>query len=345
VVRLGIDAGSFARDRRGMGRVARAIAHAAVADPEIDATFLLQRAGDECALRAAIAGREITVRPAASAARAGAYDVVWLPWNGMRFAARAPVLLTIHDAFAFTCAPRGFIARSREQRPIRRGARHAARIVTVSGWSRDEIARELGVEPARIEVVHNAPDPMFFPDPSDVIMDGERYVLLVGVREPRKNARVVIEACARAFSNPADLLAIVGAVAPDDRRRLAGSGVRHLLLGDVDDRQLRALYRNARAVAVPSLAEGFGLVAVEAMACGAATLAADAAALPEATKGGALLLDPKDAGAWREAIDRTLHDDAFAAALAARGAERFDASARAAPAQDYLRLLRGVAGS
>jgi glycosyltransferase involved in cell wall biosynthesis len=76
-----------------------------------------------------------------------------------------------------------------------------------------------------------------------------------------------------------------------------------------DDAQLRTLYRCARAVAVPSLAEGFGLVVAEAQACGAAVVAADAGAVREAGGDAALLVDPLHVGGWSAALTDVVYDD------------------------------------
>ncbi len=90
-------------------------------------------------------------------------------------------------------------------------------------------------------------------------------------------------------------------------------------LGRVDDRTLHALYAGAACLAIPSLDEGFGLPAVEAMAVGCPVVAARAGALPEVCGDAAVLVDPLDAGAiaagLEEAIART--DE-----LRARGCER-----------------------
>src|ERR1700722_12953608 len=152
-MRVAIDAGNFARDRRGMGRIARTIANGLLDAGDVAATFLVERARDEAGVREAFAGRSIEVRAAATARAADAYDVVWFPWNGVRYDAAAPVLLTLNDVFAFTDAHPERIAREREQAPVRRGAERAERIVTISQWSKGEIARVLGVDPQRITVI------------------------------------------------------------------------------------------------------------------------------------------------------------------------------------------------
>jgi glycosyltransferase involved in cell wall biosynthesis len=341
--RLAVDATNLARDRRGMGRIARGVVRAALARPDIDLTLLIDRRADADAARAEFPGAGVNA--CASARRRRRYDAVWFPFNGMRFPSDAPALVTMHDAFAFTEPHAEPVARWREQAPIRRAARYAARVVTDSQWSRGELARELRLDAASIAVVHPSPDPFWFPATGDVLPDplaGARIVLLVGAGEPRKNARTVLEAAARALRAPDEVLAIVGRLSDADR---AFARRRRVRAGEIaaGDGLLRALYRQAAIVLVPSLAEGFGLVAVEAMACGAAVIASAASALPEATDGAALLIDPRDAERWAAAIRNVLDDPAELALWRARGTARFAFADRSASARATLALLAQVA--
>jgi glycosyltransferase involved in cell wall biosynthesis len=341
--RIAIDASNFVRDRRGMGRLARPVLRAACDDDRFEVTLLADKPSDLRALRAEFAG--VRLRSTASARRGKRYDVVWFPFNGMRYSVAAPAIVAINDAFAFTEPHGERIARLREQSPIRRAAREASRVVTISKWSRAEIARELGLPLERIEVIVPAPDPFWHPGGGDVLPDAlerSRFALVVGAGEARKNVRLAIDACARAFDRPDQWLAIVGRLNDDDRAFARSLGVR---AGEISasDAMLRALYRRASVVLVPSLAEGFGLVAVEALACGAPVLAADATALPEATAGAATLLDPTDPAVWARTI-RTLFDDEFAASAArARALARFASLDRNAPVRRTLALLDEIA--
>jgi len=343
-LRLAVDATNLAHDRRGMGRIARGVVRAALARPDVDLTLLIDRQADAGAAVLEFPGAG--VGGSASARRKRRYDAVWFPFNGMRFACDAPALVTMHDAFAFTEPHAEPIARWREQAPIRRAARRAARIVTDSEWSRGELARELRLNAGAIAVVRPNPDPFWFPASNDVLPEplaSARIVLLVGAREPRKNARTALEAAARALRAPGELLVIVGELSAADR---AFARKRRVPAGEIaaGDLLLRALYRKAALVLVPSLAEGFGLVAIEAMACGAAVIASDASALPEATGGAALLLDPRGTESWARAIRALLDDPAARAALRARGTARFAFADRSAAARATLELLAEVAG-
>ena len=305
-----------------MGRVTRGI----LRELERECTFSITLLADERDARSLRAEfPQSTVAPPASAKRRGNFDVVWYPFNGMRFAAAAPVLVTMYDAFAFTEPHPERIARMREQAPIRRAAKRAARIVTASHWSRGELARELGLPWEKFVIVPLPPDPFFFPATGDTLpapLQAERFVLIVGAREARKNVRLALEACARSLRGSHETLVIVGELAPPDRALALSLRVR---CGEIfaSDDTLRALYREASIVLVPSRAEGYGLVAVEALACGAAVIASDASALPEATRDAARLIDPSDVAAWATAIRALLDDPQLLEAERARAATRF----------------------
>ncbi|MDQ2909046.1 MAG: glycosyltransferase [Candidatus Eremiobacteraeota bacterium] len=312
-----------------------------VGEPGVDVTLLAQ-GRDAGALRDEFAPQNITVAPQASAARRDTYDAVWFPFNGMRYMPAAPALVMMHDAFAFTQPHADPIARFREQAPMRRAARRAAAIAVQSQWTRGEIQRELhpGCDPV---VIAPVADVFFFPAAGDAPpapLDAVPYVLIVGVREPRKNAALAVQACARALRDP-ETLVVVGELSNDDRALAQRLGVR---CGEVaaSDNVLRALYRNARLVLVPSLAEGFGLVAAEALTCGAPVLASETSALPETTAGAAVLLDPLDVAAWAAAIRAVLDDSHHAATLRARTAS-FASADRTSFARATLALLRETA--
>ncbi len=121
---------------------------------------------------------------------------------------------------------------------------------------------------------------------------------------------------------PDERLIVVGDIADGAKALLEARNVPHAIVR-ADDAALRALYRQAALVAVPSLAEGFGLVAVEAMACGAPVLAANRASLPEAAGGAALLIDARDPAAWAAAIRRVFDEPEYRAQLAAASLRRF----------------------
>ena len=163
-VRLAVDAESLAVDRRGMGRLARGVLLAAAESGDIDIVLLADRRDHRDSLAAEF---PYAVAATKTAARRDRYDVVWFPFNGMRYAASAPTLVSIHDAFAFSLPHREPIARAREQRPIRRAARDATRVLAHSSWARDAIEGHLHIARDRIATIAPSPDPFWFPAGGD----------------------------------------------------------------------------------------------------------------------------------------------------------------------------------
>jgi glycosyltransferase involved in cell wall biosynthesis len=313
-MRVGIDALNLRADERGMGRYVRRIIRDLAARPDWEVTLLVRDPANAEDYRA-IAGESVTVSPVTAAAQGGAFDTIWYPWNAWRFRSATPALLTLNDDFAFRFPARGPVARLREQRPILRGVRSATRIATISRWSRDEIARRVRLETDAIAVLPLGPDPFFTPG-DERSPFAEPFVLFVGGAERRKNLARLMRAFARAFTEGDLRLVIVGDVDADASYPLT-------VIPRADDAQLRTLYRTARAVAVPSLAEGFGLVVAEAQACGAAVVAANAGAIREAGGDAAVLVDPLHVGAWSAALTDLIYDDDLNARLRAAARERW----------------------
>jgi len=218
--------------------------------------------------------------------------------------------------------------------------RTAARLFTVSEASRDALVARARIPRERLAIVPEAPDPVFtVPSEVDVATELDRlgverargFFLYAGGISPHKNIETLLEAYAAFCSGRADppLLVLVGdldretyvSAAADVRRRIDDLEIRpHVVLpGFVSDATLACLYAGATAVALPSLAEGFGLPAVEAAACGAPVLLSDLPAHRESLGDGGLYFAPRDTAALTAALSLMVDDPAARTALAARG--------------------------
>jgi glycosyltransferase involved in cell wall biosynthesis len=240
----------------------------------------------------------------------------------------APVLcasnvVVIHDVAALRhpeAYSRAYVAYQSHLLPAI--ARRARSVITVSEFSRGEVVEAFGVPPDRVKVVPAGVDSRFSPgvDPSPA---AERYaltrpyVLVVGTVSVRKNLDA-LEHAARALRERGIDLVVAGS----DRRYLRTSQVSLRRLGYVQDELLPALYVGARALAMPSIYEGFGLPCLEAMACGVPVLAASRGALPETVGDAALLADPGDRVGFAQALLTAACEEATRVRLVEAGLRR-----------------------
>jgi glycosyltransferase involved in cell wall biosynthesis len=334
-VNLAVDAYNLAADRRGMGRYVRQVFRGLQTLGENDVRLVVRnkRAGESVTSEfpyPLIEARDLRRDPA---------DAAWYPWNGIRFHPHAPAIATIYDTFAFTFPHKSFFARRKEQQPILRAVREAQAIVTISRWSATQLQERFGIEPGRITIAPPAVEPFWHPEAPE---RDSPYVLFVAGPDERKNARVLFEAFEAAFEDDAVELLAAGELNRDDEAAFARMHAKKSRV-QPSDRELRSLYSGATAVAVPSLAEGFGLPAIEAMACGAPVVASDAAALPEACGGAAWLVDPLDPIAWRDALRRIYVDAQLRTRLRDAGLARAAALDPIAPARVLARLVHDLA--
>lgn len=239
-------------------------------------------------------------------------DFVWYPWlgraraaalkadvyhcpapRGPLFAGRLPVVITVHDLVPFLF-PDTMTRWSRlySRATHRRMATLADRIICDSHDTARDVVELLGVEEKRVRVIPLGVDPQFFEPLAAAEPPPTPYVLFVGTQERRKNLerleQAVEELRGRGFPH---VLVLAGADAWGNVR-IGKSFVRHA--GRVSETQLRRLYADAACLAIPSLHEGFGLPALEAMAVGTPVVAGRAGSLPEVTGGAAVLVDPLD---------------------------------------------------
>ncbi|HVF99350.1 MAG TPA: glycosyltransferase family 1 protein, partial [Chloroflexia bacterium] len=176
--------------------------------------------------------------------------------------------------------------------------------------------------------------------------------LYVGTLEPRKNLPMLIRTFSRLLADPGfeDVNLYIGGskgwyyeeiFATAARLGLTQSG-RVTFLGRVPDEQLPLWYNVATVVAYPSLYEGFGLPALEAMSCGTPVLASNASSLPEVVGDGGLLLDPGDDAAWLNALRAVLSDESLRADLAGKALQQAAGFSWSRSARETAEVYRRV---
>jgi len=327
-LRVALDASHMRQSVAGIARYGRSLAVALRARDDID---VVELGGGELVPRDTARKRALTMRQ----------DFLWYPFLGRRVAAREgakvyhiplprgplvrgrpPVVITVHDLvpllYPETITP---WSRVYGRATLRRVLDAADRIVAVSKNTADDVESILSISSDRIRVVHNGVDEFFFEPISENAEARTPYVLFVGTPEPRKNLARLLEAIriTKRKGLPEDLV-IVGA-GGWGHTSVDGTEVKQL--GRVSDADLRKLYRGASCVAVPSLHEGFGLTALEAMASGTPVVAANTGALPEITGGAAVLVDPLHPAAIADGIIRCIDERAQLSAAGLARAKEF----------------------
>ncbi len=251
----------------------------------------------------------------------------------------APVVVTVHDV-SYLDHPEYFSKFRAHQLQLstRRTLRKAAQIITVSEFSRRRIAKAYGLDPADVAVTLNGPQEQFRPLKRETSMFkvnralgiDKPYILHVGDWRPCKNQTGLIRAFGQLVKNHPSLrhnLVLAGKhtwFSPRVLAEIRRSGVenRIVVTGFVDDELLPALYNAADVFVFPSWYEGFGLPAVEAMACGRPVVCSDATALPEVVDGAALLFRPDSVEEQMRAIRDLLLDAELAARMAKKSLQR-----------------------
>ncbi len=284
-------------------------------------------------------------------------DVVLADGHGELPQADAPVVAVIHEVGWHTPELRAllhpaFLAGIEDR--TGRAVAAAARVVTPSESSRRDVVALYALDAARVHTVPYGVDPMFA---AAAARGGrtvpEPYVLFAAVLHPRKNLAALRQAMAllaaegfpqrlvvagRPAADGSDVEAIEHAAAAD----LPGGAGGVSLLGEVGDSDLAALMAGAAAYCLPSLYEGFGLTALEAMACATPVIVSDRGALPEVVGDAGLVVAPEPE-AVAGALRTVLSDPRHAAELGRRGRARAAQFSWERTADGWLEVARAAA--
>jgi glycosyltransferase involved in cell wall biosynthesis len=240
-------------------------------------------------------------------------DLYHIPLNYVAWWMPQPYVLTIHDMSTILFPTRQDVRDTLHEEHYRRGARRAARIITVSHSTRRDIEGVLHIPADQVRTIYSAPDPAFAAEDRNSEHDRQlldRYsvsypfILYAGTIRPQKNIPRLIEAFAvlrsELESHPQykDLrLIIIGdelSKNPAVRRAVAETRMEPAVrfLGFVPTDTLKVFYTAAEVFAFPSLYEGFGLAPLEAMTCGTPVVASNLPPLIEAVGEAAELVSP-----------------------------------------------------
>ncbi len=295
-------------------------------------------------------------------------DVVFFPavYSYFPVAGDVPCVVTFHDVIAETLPHLVFDNfRSRLFWTLKSllAVSRSSMVVTVSQASKIGLKREFGLLEDRVRVICEGPSPAFCKRHvtqgqrrerlNEIgLQSDERFALYVGGISPHKNLQTLIEAVAvlvKEDSYPNFRLVLVGDYLGDVFRtchldlvalaRRLGVEDRIIFAGYVPDDRLVALYNLADVFVFPSYLEGFGLPAVEAMACGTPVMVSNRGSLPEVIADAGLLVDPHDPRAMASCLSHVLSDQNLRADLADRSLQRSKAHTWTRAAQQLMDIL------
>lgn len=371
-----VDATAIPRDRGGVGRylegllpaLAQAGATLSIAVKDSDAEWMYEIVPGA---RVITPGRVVRSRPLRllweqfglpRTARRASADIVFDPHYTMPLFTRLPRVVTLHDATFFSHPEHhGRLKRVFFRTWTKLSLKRAAVVIAPSEATKRELVKRLGARTDRIVVAPHGVDTSTFhvPDADEVeraadTVGSAHWLAFLGTLEPRKNLRSLVRALPRVLADeattrrfPGLTLALIGGkgwdteLDPVIEASPARASIRRL--GYVPNHELSGLLGGAVAVVYPSIAEGFGLPVIEAMACGAPILTTRALSLPEVGGSVAYYTEP-DEHSIASALVSMLNDPELAARREA-GVERAAEFTWERSARAHLGAFATAAGS
>jgi glycosyltransferase involved in cell wall biosynthesis len=244
-------------------------------------------------------------------------------------------IATVHD-IAFEMFPQAFTTFMRNYLiwSTRFAVRHAAKLITVSESTKNDMVKYYRTDAGKIEVVYLGLDPEFKPltyEQVQPVLDKyglvfQKYVLFVGTLQPRKNITRLVDAFIelKNKNHIEEKLAIVGGKGwlwqPIVKKiEEAGVGDSIKFLNYVPQSELPAIYAGSSLLTLPALYEGFGLPPLEAMACGVPVVVSNISSLPEVVGDAGFLVDPNSTESIRSGLLTVLTDKNLRAEMIRKG--------------------------
>jgi glycosyltransferase involved in cell wall biosynthesis len=333
---LSLDVSAVPTRPGGAGRYTIALARGLAAHPDVTLTLVARRS--DASRWEAVGARHLRAEVPTSRPGRLAFEQVGLPsllrsagvavHHGPHYTMPArsavPCAVTIHDCTFFD-HPEWHLRTKAAffRRAIRRAAKNAAVLVCVSNVTAERLAANCPVRAPVIVAPHGVDHARFSPiEPSPGADDaalrevgvpaGRPFVAFIGTLEPRKGVASLVGAFDALATSRRDLMLVLagqtGWGMADTERALAAArhGDRIVRTGYLPDAAVPALLRRAAVVAYPALEEGFGLPALEALACGAPLVTTEGTAMAELAGGAALLVPPAAVAPLAEALAAAL---------------------------------------
>ncbi|MBS0648442.1 MAG: glycosyltransferase family 4 protein [Verrucomicrobia bacterium] len=282
-------------------------------------------------------------------------DLFWTPHYNIPFSALKSKkrVVTIHDVYHLAFAKTlKFSQRLYSKLMINRAVNISDHIFTISQFSQDEMIKYTGCSAEKISIIPLGVDASYFSEKGSSAPVREKYqlpsnyFLFVSTLAPHKNVDRLISAWNTLLEKfPSWKLVLVGKPGKEPPKKLKDQPSLQksvLFLGQVDNQDLPALYRDAYATVHPSLYEGFGLSPLEAMSSGCPAIVSKAASLPEVCGDSALYVDPYDIHDIASAMEKIIQDPLLHAELKAKGLRRSQDFTWAQTVEKYAAIMEGL---
>lgn len=275
-------------------------------------------------------------------------ELFYSPFQVTTISPPCPMVITVHDMMdlfypdAFSHHP-FYVNRALRiyfRFVIPKSIRNATMITSVSESTKRDILKYFRVPEDRVEVIYNGVEEKFSPvkDERLFIMVKEKYklpdrfILYLGSTKPYKNLDGALEAFSKLrkkYMNPDNhIYLVIGGLrhfsSSDLERKARELGVENdfFNIGYISEEDLPPLYSLAEIFLFPSIWEGFGLPALEAMACGTPVVASNTSSLPEVIGEAGIMVDPKNTTSIAEALYRILNDKTLRDELSEKGIQQ-----------------------
>ncbi len=292
-------------------------------------------------------------------AKSVSLDIFYTPYIIVPIDVPCKKVGTIHDLIPWRMpeVQRSIVARLFYRYIIRRAAKGWDRILVDSAFTREDVVNFLSIKEEKIKVVPAAVSEKYqsYQDKKGITEFRQKYgisktnILNVGTARPHKNLCFLIEIFRDLVLKKGVSCQLVLAGEDDKWRPKIRLQVRKLGLegkvvftGYVQEEELPILYSQASLCIFPSLFEGFGLPALEAMACGCPVICSDNSSLAEIAEGAGILLDPTRVNNWADAIDKVLKDRALQESMSAKGLDKARQYSWEKTSRDIIEVFREV---
>ena len=275
-------------------------------------------------------------------------ELFYSPFQATTISPPCPMVITVHDMMdlfypdAFTHHPFyvNYALRTYFRFVIPKSIRNAAMITSVSESTKRDILEYFHVPEDRVEVIHNGVEDKFLPIRDEQILTmvkekynlPDRFVLYLGSTKPYKNLDGTLEAFSKLkeqYINPDNhIYLVIGGLKHfssfDLERKARELGIENdfFNIGYISEDDLPSVYSLAEVFLFPSIWEGFGLPALEAMACGTPVVTSNTSSLPEVVGEAGIMVDPKNTTSIAEALYRILNDKTLRDELSEKGIQQ-----------------------